>query len=677
MSSFQKMQRKQSKFIYDFLPYNTFNHAHCNISGRIMTMHHKKDKRGRDVDPGVPKAYLIERIHARTAPWPNSEDIRDDLTYSDTELVIPNGASYHIYPNTFECGSCRSITTFSRDDIEAVSGANVDPTGHTVCHNCSARLTDSHQLPFVCVCECGAISDIWVPECCDAGMRLERDTSTMSRWYWLCADESCTEDSGSRNSIPFFAEGVSTDCPNGDCDNEQMDTINHTASRAFYPQVYNLVNVRPELDDLHDNPRYRAKIVSDYLLGENEAGPSDHDIRQEAADILGGASALVSGDHDEVEEAMEEARDRLSLDMQAHRRKMERWLNNEYNGNPTSLAEGLYEYLSVVHPDYAPKGGIEATSFREMVDNNAEDTHLDLSVVKEFNKRREGLNLDEVRLIKNFPITAVTYGYSRLASEPPEHQRNPAVDDENATEEAGKQGEDGDGDGGGDGDDRPVELNLFHRGEHAEPQLYIQNNDAEAVMVQFDKEAVIEWLVSNGVLTDSELIPDTDDDEELRGWFIEHVSPPGRYDGLPDHGIPDTDETISRYCYTLLNTTSHLFINGMGALAGHQHASLVERLMPNGMAFVVYKRPDTDFQLGSLWTLFEEQFDDFTEHLDELYDCSLDPVCMDDENGACEDCLYLAAISTENANYNLSRSVFYGGPFDDRADIAGYQDIDV
>jgi hypothetical protein len=55
------------------------------------------------------------------------------------------------------------------------------------------------------------------------------------------------------------------------------------------------------------------------------------------------------------------------------------------------------------------------------------------------------------------------------------------------------------------------------------------------------------------------------------------------------------------------------------------------------MAFVVYKRPDTDFQLGSLWTLFEEQFDDFTKHLEELNDCSFDPVCMHDENGACED----------------------------------------
>ncbi len=112
----------------------------------------------------------------------------------------------------------------------------------------------------------------------------------------------------------------------------------------------------------------------------------------------------------------------------------------------------------------------------------------------------------------------------------------------------------------------------------------------------------------------------------------------------------------------------------MGALAGHQRESLVEHLMPRTMSFVVYKRPDTDFALGSVWTLFEEQFDDFAAHLDELYDCSYDPVCIHDENGACEDCLYLAAISTENANHNLGRGTFYGGNFDGR-DLTGYRDI--
>jgi hypothetical protein len=683
--SYQKMTRQQSKFIYDYLPYNTFNHAHCNISGRIMSLYHKRDERNEKVDPGVPKAYLIQRLHARISKWPNDEEVRDDLTYADTQLVVPNGAGFHLYPRTFECEACDSITTFSNDnDIEPAADANVDSTSLAVCHNCGARVTDSDQLPFVGVCECGGINEMWVPECCDVGMQLDRETSAMGDWMWVCAKGNCDEGSGgSRNRIPFFAIG--TNCPEGGCDNEEMDIINHTASRAFYPQVYNLVNATPRLDDLYDNPRFRAQIVSDYMLGENDTGPSDHEIRQEANDILGGGSAIVQEAEEEVEDAMEQARDRLSLDVQQHREETHQWLQNRYDGDPTELAENLYEYLSVVHPDYAPEGGIESTSYQEMEDNNANDTHLDLAVVKQFNQLRKDLSLDEIRLIKNFPITTVTYGYTRLSSEPPEHQRNAAIDNEDVTELVGQQGEEGsEGEDDEDSvDERDVELNLFNRGPNAEPQLYVQNNDAEAVLVKFDKETVIQWLQMNGVLTDDGLIPDTGDSEELRGWFLEHVQVPARYDELPDHGVPNTDETIARHCYTLLNTMAHLFINGMGALAGHQRESLVERLLPYSMAFVVYKRPDTDFQLGSLWTLFEEQFDDFTEHLEELNDCSFDPVCMHDENGACEDCLYLAAISTQNANHNLGRATFFGGPFDTydsqsdsgHSDLTGYRDV--
>ncbi|PCR89663.1 hypothetical protein [Natrinema ejinorense] len=685
----KKMTRRQSKFIYEFLPYNTFNHAHCNISGRIMTLYHEQDDRGRDVDPGVPKNYLINRIHRRISKWPNAESIRDDLSYSVTELVVPNGAGYHLYPRTFECERCDSITTFTRDDdIEPTADENVDGADYTRCKNCGAKLSDRDQLPFVGICECGGINELYVPDCCDVGMELHRETTQMANWYFQCADSNCTEGSGgSRNTIPFFAVG--THCPRGECDNEEMDIINHTASRAFYPQVYNLINVRPELDDLHESDHYRGRIISDYLRGTDDTGPSDQQIRRKADEILQTESGagLLSADEDEADGAMEDAREELGIDVQEHRRETNRWLHNQYDGDETDLAESVYEHLSITHPDYEPQGGIKATSYQEMVDNGATDTHLDLSVVKKYNDLRKSLNFDEMRLIKNFPITTVTYGYTRHAPEPPGEQRDPAEVD---TEEAGRLGEEGVTDGEGasddadeDGPDRPIQLNLFKRGDDAEPQLYVQTNDAEAVMVKLDKEAVLDWLEANEVITPDER-PDMSDPEDVRRWFLTHIDEPSRYESLPDHGIQNSTEAISRHCYTLLNTSAHLFINAMGALAGHQRESLVERLLPHSMTFIIYKRPDTDFTLGSLWTLFEEQFDDFVNHLDELNDCSYDPVCMHDENGACEDCLYLAAISTENANHNLGRATFYGGPFDGfrshdadapRDDLTGYRDI--
>lgn len=677
MSDNKTMERSQSKFIYDYLPWNTFNHAHNNLSGRIAGLKHELDEYGEEEELDLPKNYLITRVHRHISKWPNADTVRDDLTYTNTELIKPGWANYLVYPLTFECDGCKSVTKFSRDDMDAMADVAKDASKLAVCQNpnCNERFSDRDQLPFVAICECGAIDELNVPECCGVGMQFNRPTTQMASWHWQCAVNP-----GSCETKSFYATPVY--CPNGDCDNEDMEVLNHTSSSAFYPQVKNFINVQTRLDDLHSSEDYQAQIVSDYLLGDEDAGPSEHEKRQVANDILGGGAALLDADEEEAEEAIEEAKERLMVDVQEHREDTGDWLQASFDDVPrTDLAEELYEYLSVVSPEYAPESGIESVSYQEMVDNDAQETHLSLPKARKYNQLREELNFAEVRLIKDFPITAATYGYTRTAPNPPGENRNPAETD---TEEEGRQGDNSDEgeeeDSDGDEDERPVELNLFRTGDYSAPQIFAQTNDAEAVLVQFDLEKVLAWLDENDLFdAPSELpetisMPDTDDEEAIRRWFIANINPPGRYESLDNDAPAGTPECITRHCYTLLNTTAHLFINGMGALAGHQRESLVEHLMPRTMSFIVYKRPDTDFALGSLWTLFEEQFDDFTEHLDELYDCSYDPVCLDDENGACEDCLYLAAISTENANHNLGRGTFYGGNFDGR-DLTGYKEI--
>jgi hypothetical protein len=670
MSDNKTMERSQSKFIYDYLPWNTFNHAHNNLSGRISTLKHELDEYGQEADLDLPKNYVISRIHRHISKWPNAKSIRDDLTYANTDLIKPGWANYLVYPLTFECDTCGSVTQFSRDQMDAMADEANNAGTLAVCQNpnCNEALSDRDQLPFVAICECGAIDELNVPNCCGTGMRFKRPTTQMASWHWECAVNP-----GGCDTKSFWATPVY--CPNGDCDNEDMEVLNHTSSSAFYPQVKNLINVQPRLDDLHSDEHYKAHIVSDYLLGDEGGEVDEHEMRRLANDILD--DGFFDVPEEEVEEALEEAEGRLMIDVQDHREDTEAWLQNAFDGDPTKLAEELYEYLSVVSPDYAPASGIESVSYQEMVDNDAKDTHLSLPKVRKYNQLREAQGLAEVRLIKDFPITQVTYGYTRTAPNPPSENRTPAGAD---PEEEGRQGDDEGGDGTDNEDERPVELNLFRTGEYSAPQVFAQTNDAEAVLVQFDLETVLTWLGENGLfdapsaLSETVSMPDNRDSEAVRRWFVDNINPPGRYDSLPDDATLGTAECVTRHCYTLLNTTAHLFINGMGALAGHQRESLVEHLMPRTMSFVVYKRPDTDFALGSLWTLFEEQFDDFIAHLGELYHCSYDPVCIHDENGACEDCLYLAAISTENANHNLGRGTFYGGNFDGR-DLIGYRDI--
>jgi hypothetical protein len=82
------------------------------------------------------------------------------------------------------------------------------------------------------------------------------------------------------------------------------------------------------------------------------------------------------------------------------------------------------------------------------------------------------------------------------------------------------------------------------------------------------------------------------------------------------------------------------------------------------MSTIIYKRPDTDFSLGSIFTLFEERFDEVVDQMDEADYCTFETVCNKEHNASCEDCMFLSDITCQNVNYNLSRSTYFGGPFD-------------
>lgn len=127
---------------------------------------------------------------------------------------------------------------------------------------------------------------------------------------------------------------------------------------------------------------------------------------------------------------------------------------------------------------------------------------------------------------------------------------------------------------------------------------------------------------------------------------------------------------------TLLHSLSHAFVNAIDALSGYSKESLVEYLLPRTLSFAVYKRSDTDFSLGSIYTLIEDRFDLLHEYLrGDGRDCIYDPVCEREEGSSCEGCLYLSTLSCQNANYNLARSTVYGGLFDE-VEIEGFLEVD-
>ena len=639
------MERKKTKFLFEFLPQNTFNHAETDLSGRITRLHEQRDQAGQSKASDLPSEYILNRVSRHGSRWSNWDSL--SLSPEDATIKTPSAANFVVYPRTFECGTCSSVKQFRSEEVKDISD---EDAAAVTCDRCGDPLRDYHQMQFVMVCKCGQIQDMYVPEHCGAGMGFQNPGVGFENAFWYCTANGCD------HTEEFIPGGK---CFNPSCDGEDLQIQPHSASKTFYPQTKTLINVQKNLDTLHTNNTYRTQIISDYLLHRSGSGnPTDDEVMDLAMDLI------AAGEADTNEEARELARERLAVDVNEHRTQTKAFLDKHLDDDEQiRLSEELFEYLSVVNSEYDENDKIITTTFEELLNDPTAETHLSDSRIEKYIHLQAGLDLAEVRLIRNFPITTVTYGYSRLSPNPDpnaeglvsEPAHSPEVDGNTKT------------DGGAETDkstngkvntslsgesELPPRLNLFNTGKWADTEVFAQTTDAEAVMLRLDKDAVLDWLSDNDVIA-GDSVSDVDQ------WFLSHLGSPGRFERI------DPASAVTRHCYTLLHTLSHMFVDAIGTLSGYGRDSLVEHLLPRTMSFIIYKRPDTDFSLGSIFTLFEERFDKVVDQINDGNYCSFNTVCRQEHNAACEDCMYLSDITCQNVNYNLSRSTCFGGSFDE------------
>lgn len=644
------MERRKTKFLFKFLPNKTFNHAETDLSGRITRLHEERDQAGQSKASELPEEYILTRISRFASQWVNWESL--SLSPQDATIKTPGAANFEVYPRTFECGSCSSVKQFRREEIEDFSDSDAD---QVTCDRCGEQIRDYHQMQFVMVCKCGQIQEMYVPEHCGAGMGFRNPGVGFDNAFWYCTANNCNHTDG-------FNPGGK--CFNPTCDGEDLQIQPHSASKTFYPQTETLINVQKNLDTLHTNDTYQTQIISDYLLHRNGGGaPTDDEVMDRAMDLL------AEGRADTNKEAREMAREELKVDLNQHRTEIGQFLNSHLDETAqVKLSEELFEYLSVVDPEYDDSGEISTTTFDALRHDPNEETHLSTDRLDEYLSIRDESNLSEVRLIKNFPVTTVTYGYSRLSPDP-----NPGSDgrisgsqsnsgtQSNAKTDGGTESDSPPQNGESPSDEVPPRLNLFNSGKWADTEVFARTTDAEAVMLRLDKTAVVDWLEENDIVGANEI-------DDIERWFLSQTGAPGRFEK-----IEPTNE-VTRFCYSLLHSFSHIVVDSIGSLSGYGRDSLVEHLLPRTMSVIIYKKPDTDFSLGSIFTLFEERFDEVIEQVDDANYCTFDTICREEHNSACEDCMYLSNITCQNSNHNLSRSVYFGGQFDGSI-ITGFGEI--
>lgn len=644
------MERRKTKFLFEFLPENTFNHAETDLSGRITRLHEERDQAGQSKASDLPSTYILTRVSRHASRWTNWESL--SLSPEDATIKTPGAANFVVYPRTFECGTCSSVNQFRREEVEDITEGDAQ---QVTCDRCGDRLRDYHQMQFVMVCKCGQMQDMYVPEHCGAGMGLRNPGVGFDNAFWYCTANNC-------NHTEDFVPGGK--CFNPNCDGKDLQIQPHSASKTFYPQTETLINVQKNLDALHTNDTYQTQIVSDYLLHRSGGGnPTDDEVMDRAMDLL------AEGEAETNEEARELAREQLSVDLNEHRSRTKSFLNSHLEEDEQiQLSEELFEYLSVVDPEYDDADQIITTTFDALHNDPETETHLSEDQLSEYIDLRDGLDLSEVRLIKNFPVTTVTYGYSRLDPDPAPQIAGATAAPSGTTTDDGAQTDGGtettegseEATAAGTGGEEPVpaELRLFNSGKWGDTEVFARTTDAEAVMLRLDKSVVLEWLADNDVISTAAV-------DDVERWFISRIGAPDRFDRI------DPTATLTRYCYTLLHTFSHIVVDAIGTLSGYGRDSLVEHLLPRTMSTIIYKRPDTDFSLGSIFTLFEERFDEVVEQMEDADYCAFETVCREEHNSACEDCLYLSDLTCQNVNYNLSRSTYFGGPFDGE-EIVGF-----
>ena len=203
-------------------------------------------------------------------------------------------------------------------------------------------------------------------------------------------------------------------------------------------------------------------------------------------------------------------------------------------------------------------------------------------------------------------------------------------------------------------DGTPATANLRLRG--FKNDVFTSILKTEGILVEIDMLSVLKWLVNNNIIKDDIII---DSYEDAKKWFIENID----LSAISHYAtISATDNLVTKAVYSLLHTISHMMIISAGKHSGLSRDSISEIIFANTCSFFIYPTTTEGVTLGSISGMFETDLRLFLE--DALKDneiCTFDPVCMNNQNGACMACAYLSEVNCTHFNKDLSRAYLYSG----------------
>ncbi len=620
------MTRGRQQVLYNYLPGSTFDftggNAICKVTDvegkEVVDINRKKIVRemGRYIyGTALNRRWLREKVIG----FPDEKYFHTG-NIDEFSFEIPIKVRYELFPLVFKCPKCERVYEYSGDrDINRKNPG-------LVCINHCGKEGRLRQIYHVFVHECGEIKPLRIPvkgcRCQEHGekhIRFDERRSQKSRDFrWTCS--KCGREIGS----------VIRRCECGS-DNDFMVLTPHRANITFYPHYIRMVDVSDELKGSFGRAtkeENNQRILSKYLalnLPETRLSPDELDRLKMYKKELENPDIPA-----EMRKYLETELRKLTGngDARGNRDIVERLELSEER-----LSE-LSEYIYVLD-------NLENDSMDERIERmNGE--HPGSGSVLEMSKQKvEKSGFSDIHLIESFPVVTAVFGYTRVSYEPRTERK--------------------------EGKTIETVIRPFNRGDRDRFPVYVDKGGTEALLFKVNPMAVANWLRKNGINVDTK----TDDEINLRRWFLENVGHIDRYAELD----PNIDR-VTYYTFNLLHSLSHCMIGAASLISGFEKMGMAEYVFPGELAFVIYSNK-TVFTIGGFHTLFERYLDELMGKCvddPEMKLCVYDPVCIS-KGGSCHGCMHLPEISCSFFNRQLGRVFLYGGSSNNEAVVGFWDDM--
>lgn len=523
----------------------------------------------------------------------------------------------------------------------------------------------------------GALQKIPRCQCGAANFRLIKQGTQFSRWRFVCS--GCASPKEVYQTDPFSLNLLKPLMDRGEAhqwSEINMVPISYRASPAYYVQTARFIvfDSDPEVITLMSPDRAHdlvSRVAS--LHGFAAGDPSDDQIREQV-ERAGQGAAFVAYETFRRNEAEAVAAGDAQMTetwRSSARMLLDGWYNSGIVARAVSASPALQERVRE-RDRYARRfdpirGTVEHDALRRRkigVSTESADLRiaqpdlcpehgtpdLERSYQQRVSADLDRAGIEDARLIRNLDMVEFSFGYSRVSAGPETVQKDRPM---------------------------PVRLMGFPELPSRRRPVYVIEQQNEALYVRLHEAMVVEFLRSNGVLTDPPAAPRT-----LGGYLIEQYRDFGPF--LKEFSVRDPasrvrSRDISSMTYLLLHSLAHHVMHGVARFSGLDLGSLSEVIFPADLAFAVHRRGMTE-DLGNISSMWRDQNAALLRYLvahRELR-CGSGTLC-DHRGGACPACIMIPENSCVAGNQLLSRAVLIGGRAPiwdtDQTPLHGYFDI--